>query len=131
MYSDAMFARQGWVRAFNNSGFVIPAYGCAKIVTVDVDGIIELARPSDVSADLCVLVGPSGIALDGYGDIATNYPAYAAYDSGGATPSIGTKLIPVVDSFELIVGNGSRSQFPSLGGSDDDVVMVNFPYCSG
>lgn len=104
----------------NQSSHVIPAYGCMQMVgTEEIGGsnYLLVDRPFDYSDSVMgpfLLNGPSEVEAGGLGTAQWG-PIYRAASDGG-TYTVGTRMGPTADSFEVAKG----CLFTYLG--DDDVV---------
>lgn len=105
---------------YNASTYAIPAYGCMQMVgTEEIDDqfILKVDRPFDYSDSVMgpfLLNGPSEVEAGGLGTAQWG-PIYRAASDGG-TYTVGTRMGPTADTFEVAKG----CLFTYIG--NDDVV---------
>lgn len=112
-----------WLQAKNVAAAAIPAFGIARISSVDSSGILQLDYATE-SNQFVVVNGPAAIPASGYGAVTTDEICFAAYDfSTYGTPTAGQGWGAESGSFFLAREYGG---FRILGAADtaNEIVLV-------
>lgn len=121
MESDLAERNQRRIDCYNSSGEEIPAFSVARIVSVDEDGILTIAKPNANSQETVVFTYEAPIPIGAYGLCTIDLPAEAVYDSGDGTPALGEAWGAEASSWKL---NKTRTGFTVLGIPDSTVERV-------
>lgn len=77
-----------WLEAVNQNGAALPAFGLARVVSVDANGVLTVDQPNTDGQDV-VVNGPFVIPASGRGLVTRDGPIHALYHAADGVPAGG------------------------------------------